>query len=220
MHVSLDRNGRVVQSGEGSFRVPMGADEVDNTLSHPISQAENLAHRNRIEYATMAAAADDQELRNQAAYEREAIMENMALDLSEYEGEAVAANNGGENPLIYLAALQSMAGGMTENYHPLSGHMMSADGRDAYHHAMSGSQVGSFGQDVQNLIQQAQSAAQKGTALYQAVTGASGASSPATAPSGVMVTQTPGAGLMGTKIAGVPVPYLLGGLALLMLLRK
>lgn len=228
MHISLDRNGRVVQSGEGMFRVPMGADEVDNTLSNPISQAEALAHAERVEYATMAARANDRADREQASQDRQNYLETLAQDYSEWESEEQAANNGGENPLLYLAAMQSMAGGCDELQSPISGYGLSQDGQLDYPRGMSGHVVRSFGQDLQSLIQQAQGAASRGQALYSMVTGGGGGSRAITASESVSApvpvaagaAAVPGASIFDQKLGGVPVTYLAGGLLLLLLLKK
>jgi hypothetical protein len=226
MHVSLDRSGRIVQAGEGTFRVPMGADEVDNTLSSPVSQAETLAHRERVEYATMAARAHRRAMGQAQADAHEAYLQNLASSYEEWATEEETAANGGENPLLYLAAMQTMAGGMTENYSPISGYLLSQDGEIDYPRAMSGNVMRSMGQDVQNLIQSAQSAAQQGQALVQAVTGGSGQPlNAAPAPSGA---PAPTGGIVSTiltpskQVAGinVPYPYLLGIVAAYLILRK
>jgi hypothetical protein len=202
----------------------MGADEVDNTLSHPASQAEALAHRERVQYATMAALAQAQAEQNEAQAAHQAWLNQLAADYSEYASEEAAADNGGENPLLYLAAMQTLAGGMTENYSPISGYLLSQDGQIDYPRAMSGRIVPGMGQGVQSLIQSAQAAAQPVQSLVQAVTGggaaaAAPAASPAAAPaaSGLAATFQ---NLMGQKVGGVPVPYIAGGVLLLWLLKK
>ena len=225
MHISLDRNGRVVQAGEGSFRVPMGADEVDNTLSNPVSQAANLEHRNRLEYATMAAEADDQAARAANIQARQRYMANMAREYEEYASAEEVEANGGENPLIYLAAMQTMAGGGMEYVHPLMGHMLAEDGSLAFDRAMNGDVVESFGQSTQDLIQAAQAAVPAAQALYSqaqpyiaAATGATGPAAGPGAPSAPSVFQD----FMKKQIAGYPAPLVVGAglLAFLILRRK
>lgn len=217
MLVSLDRNGRVVQSGEGTFRVPMGADEVDNTLSSPVSAAEALEHRNRVEYATMAARAEAAADQDRAAAAHAAYLQNLASDYEEWTTEEATAENGGENPLLYLAAMQTMAGGATEMHSPLGGYLLSQDGQIDYPRAMSGRIMSSMGQSVQSLIQSAQSAASQAQSAIQAATGSSAA---APAPAATSILPPELQALMSQKIAGIPVPYLAGGLLLYLLLKK
>lgn len=218
MLLSLGRNGQVVQSGEGSFNIPMGVDEVDNTLSHPTSQAEALAYRERCEYATMAALSEANSQQQAQEAKRQAYLQSLATEYEEWSSEEQAEANGGENPLLYLAAMQSMAGGMTENYTPLGGYLLSQDGQIDYPRGMSGRIQSSMGQDVQSLIQSAQSAAQQGQALVQAVTGSGSQAAPAAASQVAMPAGL--ASLMQQKVGGIPVPYLAAGVLAFLFLRK
>jgi hypothetical protein len=220
MNISMDRHGRIVQSGEGTHRQPMGVDEVDNTLSNPVSQAEYLANANAIEYATMAARAHHfgQVQAANAAYQD--YVASLAAEYEEFVDAESAEANGGESPLLYAAAMQTMAGGCTDQYTALGGYLLSQDGELAFDRTMNGQVHHGMGQ-VQNLISQAQADAQAAqAAVAPLVAAAQGGSSVAAA----LTAAAPSAGglssLMSQKIGGVPIPYLAGGLFVLLLLKK
>lgn len=223
MLVSLGRNGRVVQSGEGSYNEPMGVDEVDNTLSKPVSKAEELAGRNRAEYATMAAISHAQDARNQASADYQAYLASLASEYEEFVSAESAEENGGENPLLYAAAMQSMAGGASEQYTPLGGYLLSQDGQLAYDRAMNGVIRPGMGQ-VQSLIasaqadySQAQSAVAPLLALAQGDNQSVAVPASAAPASAVPAWLAP---YMAQKVAGIPIPYLAAGALALLLLRR
>lgn len=223
MHISLDRNGRVVQSGEGSHRVPMGADEVDNTLSNPVAQAQNLWDRNRDEYATMAAAADQNAQDQQAAAAYQAWMQTLANDYQEYVAASSSEENGGENPMLYAAAMQTMAGGGQEQWTPLGGYLLSQDGQFSPDNTMNGEIRGGLGQ-VTALIQDAQNAASQAAAVVAPLTALTSggalpsAAAPAPSASSLSAMLAP---YMAQKVLGYPLPYVVGaGLVAFLFLRK
>jgi|WetSurMetagenome_2_1015567.scaffolds.fasta_scaffold234760_2 hypothetical protein len=162
MRISMDRFGNVVQAGEGTFRVPMGVHETDNTLSNPAAAAEMILERERNEYATMAAAQDNRDEASRVRAARSAFINRMAQDQEEYVDEAMASETGGEHPLTYLAAIQSMAGNSSEQWTPLSGYLLSQDGVPAFDRTMNGYQpmrgsMGDWLDDLKSTVSQAQS---------------------------------------------------------------
>ncbi len=228
MLVSLDRTGKVIQSGEGSFNVPMGSDEVDNTLSNPVSQAERLAERNRVEYATMAAASQRRSEKKKADSRRQAYLQNLAHEYEDFVSAESAEENGGENPLLYAAAMQTMAGGAQEQWTPLSGYLLSQDGQLSYDRAMSGNIVRGMG-DAWSLIQDAEAQIKSAQGTLAPLVALANGGSPSQVQQAIQAAtpaspSSPGAmfqSLMAKQVAGIPVPYLAVGLVgAFFLLRK
>jgi hypothetical protein len=188
MHVSLGRDGRVFQAGEGSFRMPVGVDEVDNTLGAPYQKAQDLWERNRNQYQTMAQAEQSAaEAANQAQIHQN-YLDALAADYEEQVAAESAEENGGEHPLLYAAAMQSMAGGATEQYTQLGGYLLSQDGELAFDRAMNGV-------DFTRGLGQTQAAVEAATPV------------PTTA---AVPASQPGSSM---QVAGIPVLYLAGAAA-------
>lgn len=221
MHVSMDRFGRVVVAGEGTYRTPVGVGQTDNTLSNPASQAQNLYDQECLEYATMAALGQQQAVAQAANDANCQALQNLADDYEDYVGESAAEANGGEHPLLYAAAMQTMAGNTLEHCDPLNGYMLSEDGQPCFDRGMTGRYPGAGMGQTQSLIQaaQADAAAAQSTvapllALAQgASSSAASAPAPAAPPSGL-------SSLMSQTVGGIPVPYLAAALAAFLVLRK
>lgn len=209
MHVSLDRFGRAVVAGEGTFRTPMGVEEVDNTLSKPVSQAEALYERGRMEYATMAAMGQMQDEADAEAAAEAGFRQRLAQDYRDYTDEYVRETNGGEHPLLYMAALQSMAGAGMEHQHPLTGYGLTQDGQIDWARGMSG-RYEAMGQDADltALVSQAQQISQAATQSANNIT--NGVNTTANSPAGYPLTSAaPASGglssMLSQKVAGIPV---------------
>lgn len=175
MKISMDRMGRVVQVGEGSFRVPVGVEQTDNTLSAPASQAEALWEQDRAEYATLAA---NQSRAEEARMREEAFRDSLraqAEDFQNFMKEAAESVNAGEHPLTWVAALQSMAGNSHEHYCPINGYMLSQDGVPAFDRTMSGEsplrsgRMGDLMSDLQSFATQTQAVVNQGASITEAM---------------------------------------------------
>lgn len=226
MKISMDRYGNVVQAGEGTFRVPMGVHETDNTLSNPAAAAEMILERERDEYATMAAMEDEAAAAREVYAARAAFMDRMAQEHEDYVDEAMASETGGEHPLTYIAALQSMSGNSSEQWSPLSGYLLSQDGVPAFDRTMNGYQslrgnMGDFLDDlkagvsqVQSTVSDVQDLESQAVDLKNQVVDVLPISQ--SAPSSVAASATKYAyaakaavsGFMSKKIMGIPAPIL------------
>lgn len=226
MNVSMDRHGRVVVAGEGTYRVPMGAEETDNSLSAPVSAAQMLLEREHDEFATLAAveslAQKQARLRAIQADREQAA----AQDQEEYQREAEASANAGEHPLTYVAALQTMAGDSSEHYSPISGYLLSQDGVPSIDRTMNGhSPMQGLGdwlsdlQDVASSVQETTSNVSDAWSNVQEIVGGSHEQPPTPAvivqqmPAPVTPAQVkaPSSSWMNKKVAGIPLPYAVGG---------
>jgi hypothetical protein len=169
MHISLDRNGRAVVAGEGTYRTPMGAEQTDVMMNSPAVVAEMLREREASQTMAANRALDNQAAYEQALEEERAYEESLALDHENYQREALSSIYGGENPLAYIAALQTMAGAHEEFNMPLSGYALSSDGRPEHHRQISGHSPlrGRFGDFWSDMTDQLKSAAQSATEIAQ-----------------------------------------------------
>lgn len=220
MHVALDRHGNAVVAGEGTFRVPMGADQTDNTLSNPVATAQMLRDQERVHYATMAQAESDAADYASDVAARQAFIEQMAQEHDDYVREAVSSNTAGEHPLTYIAALQSMAGGSSEQCSPLNGYLLSQDGVPAYDRAMNG--YPAFHGNMGQLLNQLQAAATSVLppsvaalipgATAPVVQGAVAAPAASASPFAILTQTYP--------IAGYNIPYWALGLAAALVVKK
>jgi len=160
MHIALNRFGEVVVEGEGTFRVPMGVDETDNSLSNPVTTAEALREHERQTYAHMAAIETSTAQRRRLRLAQEDRMNEAAEDQAAFQREAEADYTGGQHPLTYLAALQTMAGNSMEQISPISGYTLSQDGVPAFDKTMNGYSVmrgmGDWLSDIQSGVEQVQ----------------------------------------------------------------
>jgi hypothetical protein len=101
----------------------------------------------------------------QAAEERyQAYEESLAIDAENYQREALSQIYGGENPMAYIAALQTMAGAVEDYHQPLSGYALSSDGQPRYGAQYSGysplrGNMGSFLDDLKATVSSAEDTA-------------------------------------------------------------
>lgn len=229
MRISMNRMGEVVVAGEGTYRVPMGADERDNTLSNPALQAEMLREEERAEFATLAAIDHQRQADAEVRASQNALMRQAAEDYQDYVEEGQASIYGGEHPLTYIAALQSMAGNDCEQYDPLNGYLMSQDGVPAFDRTMSGRSdlirnhsMGDWLSDLTDTVSQVADAASD---VSDAISPSAQAATPTTqAVAPVAPKASSFQTLMKKKVAGIPLPLLalaaVGGGAFLVLRKK
>lgn len=156
MRVNLSPKGEVIAAGEGSFRIPQAVKEQDHALTHPVKTAEKLRELDREERQKIAKAEKERAKRNKEEAKRVAAEFKRSREYQEHLDEIAKAENVGEHPLMYLAAMQSMNGSHRDYQYGISGYGLSTDGVPAYDRAMGFSFADITGAiaDVSNTINQ------------------------------------------------------------------
>lgn len=234
MNISLDRNGRAVVSGEGTFRRPEGVGQTDVMMNSPAVIAEMLQERESAQTLAANRVMDNTQAYQNALDDQRNYEESLALDYENYQREARAEAYGGEDPLAYIAALQTMAGAVADYHMPLGGYALSSDGTPQYHRQISGhapmhGHMGSWLDDLtSNIADVTSNVSDIASSVEDMIPGGD---EPVAAPRQVVVTRAPAAApsagmtkFMKSKIG--PVPYwaiataLLGSAAFVIIRRK
>ncbi len=236
MRVGIDKQGRAYSMGSDGACFPGDSDQVDNAVGDPRLAAENMRKRARVDEQVANVEAKRIAGVVKANAKTANDLRKRRSEVAAYAAEAITNENGGENPMLYAAAIQSMSGVPSDWDSIVGGNGLTADGRPSPDRVINGlsgwlddikatvSDVASIGSDITGLYSSvgqivsphpsADEVAVEQLRQYNAAMAASQASSlqaQATLAMTKLQTSLKSAtsSIPGPKIAGVPLLLLL-----------